>query len=134
MSNSKEKLLFTSLVECISEFTPDKPLIVEYVLEEELRRFLEARGFTVSRQVTKKKDRYDLLCRSGNQLVCLELKQRADISDVSQFDRYLPKFKDGLIVICWQASRSVRDIFSNVIEQSPIPLALIELSKKYGLA
>ena len=126
--------LFTKLTECINTFLPDTPMVIESILEKELRVFLEASGFTVSRQVTKKKDRYDLLCRDGNELVCIELKKHADISDIKQFDKYLPKFKDGLIVVCWQVSGSVREIFAEVVKQSPIPLCLIELSKKYSLA
>lgn len=109
-------------------------MVVESILEKELTEFLQKNGFTVSRQVTKKKDRYDLLCREGNELVCIELKKHAVISDIQQFDRYLPKFKDGLIVVCWQSTTSVREIFAEVVKQSPIPLCLIELSKKYSLA
>ena len=126
-------ILFSNLIEHINRFLPDEPMVLESDLETKLRDFLESKGFTVSRQITKKRDRYDLLCRQGSELVCLELKLRADISDIKQFDKYLPKFKDGLIVVCWQATISVREIFANVIKQSPIPLALIELSKKYAL-
>lgn len=132
--NSKKDKLFSRLVKEIDEFLPEDPIAVESILEEKLRSYLTGKGFIISTQVAKKHDRYDLLCRDGNELVCIELKKRADISDLQQFDRYLPKFKDGLIVFCWQASRSVREIFSEVVQQSPIPLALIELSKKYSLA
>jgi len=126
-------MLFSRLKECIDTFLPDTPMVIESILENELTEFLGKNGFIITRQVTKKKDRYDLLCREGNQLVCIELKQRADISDIEQFDKYLPKFKDGLIVVCWQVSKSVREIFADVVKQSPIPLCLIELSKKYSL-
>ncbi len=128
--------LFQDLLIAIDGFIPSKPMILESLLEIELRTYLESkrRGFNISRQVTKKEDRYDLLCRRNNELVCIELKLRANISDLKQFDRYLPKFRDGLIVFCWQATASVREIFSNVTQQSPIPVTLIELSKKYSLA
>lgn len=126
--------LFEELISAIDDFMPSKPMIAESLLESELRIHLESKGFIISRQVTKKKDRYDLLCRKNNEVVCIELKLRANISDIKQFDRYLPKFRDGLIVFCWQSTASVRDIFSDVIKQSPIPVALIELSKKYSLA
>ena len=128
--------LFKDLLSAIDDFIPSKPMILESLLETELRTHLESKGkgFNISRQVTKKKDRYDLLCRKNNELVCIELKLRTNISDIKQFDRYLPKFRDGLIVFCWQATASVREIFSNVTQQSPIPVTLIELSKKYSLA
>lgn len=126
--------LFQDLLTAIDDFKPSQPMVIESLLEKELTNHLTKKGFIVTSQVTKKKDRYDLLCRRDNSLVCLELKLRADISDLKQFDRYLPKFRDGLIVFCWQATASVREIFSNVTQQSPIPVTLIELSKKYSLA
>lgn len=126
--------LFKDLLTALDDFIPSRPMILESHLEKELNEHLTKKGFTITSQVSKKKDRYDLLCRRVNELVCLELKLRANISDLRQFDRYLPKFRDGLIVFCWQSSASVREIFSNVSKQSPIPVALIELSKKYSLA
>lgn len=108
--------------------------MVESQLEEKLKKHLEKHSFYVTRQKVEKENRYDLICSTENQLVCIELKIRADISDLNQFDRYLRNFKDGFIVVCWQASFSVKDIFSQVTEQSPTPVALIELSKRYSLA
>ncbi len=126
--------LFSRIVNSINEFLPDKAIVKESELERLLRIHLEKDGFNVSRQVTNEENRHDLLCRERNTVVCLELKLRADVSNIKQFDRYLPKFKDGFIVVCWQASFSVTDIFKKVIDQSPIPVALIQLSEKYGLA
>jgi len=126
--------LFTRLVKTINEFTPDTPLDLEVELEEKLRNHLHSNGFTTSRQVIKKSNRFDLICRENNSIVCLELKIIAEVSDLHQFDRYLRQFKDGLIVVCWQATFSVKDIFLQVVEQSPTPVALIELCKKYSLA
>ena len=126
--------LFSRIVNSINEFLPEKAIVKESELERLLRIHLEKDGFNVSRQVTNEENRYDLLCRERNIVVCLELKLRADVSNIKQFDRYLTKFKDGFIVVCWQASFSVTDIFKKVIDQSPIPVALIQLSEKYGLA
>lgn len=125
--------LFARLVKTINEFLPDEPIVKESELERLLKLHLEKKGFNISRQVTKKENRYDLICREKNSVVCIELKLRADTSNIKQFDRYLIKFKDGFIVVCWQASFSVRDIFKKVIDQSPIPIELIQISEKFGL-
>ncbi len=125
--------LFSKLVQSINNFVPDLPFLIEQELEKSLESYLVKNGFALSRQKSVKKDRYDLVCRSGNEVVCLEIKLHADISDIKQFDKYLPKFKDGFIVVCWQSSFSVRNIFQEVIDQSPIPTTLIELAKKYNL-
>ena len=126
--------LFTSIIKSINEFLPDDPITLESQLEEKLKKHLEKHGFFVTRQKIEKENRYDLICSSGNQIVCIELKIHADISDLNQFDKYLRNFKDGFIVVCWQASFSVKDIFLHVTEQSPTPIALIELSERYSLA
>lgn len=126
--------LFSKLVQAINEFQPDEPMVAERDLETRLREHLHRHGFAVERQVTKDKDRYDLVCRTFDEIVCIELKLKTDTSDIKQFDKYLPKFKDGLIVVCWSASFALRNIFESVIEQSPIPTVMIELSKRYTLA
>ena len=125
--------LFSKLIQSINDFVPEDPFQLETELEKSLESHLLKDGFILSRQKSVKGDRYDLVCRSGNEVVCLEIKLHADISDIKQFDKYLPKFKDGFIVVCWQSSFSVRNIFQQVIDQSPIPTTLIELSKRYNL-
>lgn len=125
--------LFSKLIQSINDFVPDEPFTIEKELEESLETHLLQNGFVLSRQKSVKGDRYDLVCRSGNEVVCLEIKLQTDISDIKQFDKYLPKFKDGFIVVCWQSSFSVKNIFQQVIDQSPIPTTLIELAKKYNL-
>jgi hypothetical protein len=126
--------LFCNLVKALDDFVPETPLVKESILEDMLEKFLKKKGFLITRQVTKKNDRYDLICKSQNETVCIELKKKTDISDIKQYDTYLPKFKDGLIIVCWQSSFSVRDICLKVKEQSPIPVTLIILSERYGLA
>ena len=125
--------LFSKLVKSIQEFHPSEPMVTEAILEKSLKQHLESNGFTVNSQVTKRHDRYDLLCREDNKLVCIEIKLRTDISDIKQFDKYLPKFKDGFIVVCWQSSPSLKEIFCNVIDQCPTPVTIIELSEGYSL-
>lgn len=125
--------LFKKLILVIEDFIPEEPPITENILETLLTKFLKDNGFTVTRQVTKKRDRYDLIVIDRKETVCIELKKKATMNDVKQFDRYLPKFKDGLIIICWQSTSYLKEIFKNVRKQSPFPLALTELSKRYVL-
>jgi len=125
--------LFTELDLAINDFTPTEPPILENVIEDGLYHHLKGRGFDVTKQVTKKKNRYDLIVKKCGEIVCVEMKIHASTNDVRQFDRYLKKFKDGMIVVCWQCSFPMKSIFSEVKEQSPYPIALIELSKKFEL-
>lgn len=131
MTQSK---LFYKLIHTIEDFYTEDPLTIEAQLERKLAKYLREKGFAVTSQVTKKRDRYDLICKFGNETVCLELKINAEVKDLKQFDRYLPKFRDGLIVVCWIASFTVRTLFDQVEQQSPIPVKLIEISKRYNLA
>jgi len=126
--------LFSQLIQAVNEFKPDEPIVLESQLETLILDYLQEKGFEVERQVIEKTDRYDLICRGYDETVCIELKLRTDTSDIKQYDKYLLKFKDGFIIICWQASSSMKDIFTEVIEQSPIPITLIELSRNYSLA
>lgn len=125
--------LFAQLLKALGEFMPENPMMAEWILEEKMRHFLLDRGFSVESQVSKKGDRYDLICKNGMEIVCIELKIKATISDVEQFDRYMPKFRDGFIIVCWNATDSLRDVFDNVIEQTPTPIALMELCMKYSM-
>lgn len=125
--------LFASVLKALGGFQPDDPIRSESELESRTKQFLEEKGFQIESQVSKKKDRYDLIIKKDGQTVCLELKLKADISDIEQFDRYMPKFREGFIVMCWNATDSMRDIFDNVIQQTPTPIALIELSARYSM-
>ena len=115
--------LFQDLIEVINEFTPEEPFVNESELELKLLIFLTEHKFSIIRQKVEKKDRYDLICKKDKEIVCIEMKLKTSIKDVSQFDKYLPKFKDGLIVVCWQATFSISSIFAQVIKQSSIPMA-----------
>lgn len=122
---------FEQLHRLLKDFDIVTPIKTEKELEEKIFDYLKNNGIIVERQVTNKKDRYDLVCKQGNRKICLELKLKATISDVEQFDRYLRKFRDGFMIVCWQTTRSVKYIFSSVKSQSPIPIALIEISRGY---
>lgn len=124
--------LFDSLVETINKFAPLEPIIKEKQLEDKLLDYLKKQGFTVKPQVSQKQDRYDLICNQGIEKVCLELKIKTSPADIKQFDRYLFKFKDGMIIVCWQASLNLKELYRNVKKQSPIPIELIEVAKRYA--
>lgn len=125
--------LFSEIVTALESFVPKDPMVTEATLESAIELHLLKNNFVITRQVSQENDRYDLLCRRDNEVVCIEVKLRADTTDIRQFDKYLKKFKDGFIIICWQASFSIKEITEHVIQQSPFPLALIELAKRYNL-
>lgn len=132
MSNEYSSVFFTQLCKLLKEFDVIDPIMTEKQLEEKIFNYLKEKGIEVERQVTSHKDRYDLICKSDGKRICLELKLKATISDIQQFDRYLRKFRDGFIIVCWQTTLSVKYIFSSVRKQSPIPIAMIEISKRYA--
>lgn len=124
--------LFSRILKDLEDFELEKPAMLESELEEQVYQFLSLKGIEITRQVSEKKDRYDLICKSGKEIVCVELKVFTDSSDIKQFDRYYPKFPDGFIVLCWQSNFTVRDLFRMVSKQSPIPIQMIELCKRYA--
>lgn len=124
--------LFLRILKDLEDFDLAKPAMLESELEDQVYQFLSSKGIEITRQVSEKKDRYDLICKSGNEIVCIELKVFTNTKDLKQFDRYYPQFKDGFIVLCWQANFTVRDLFNLVRDQSPIPIEMIELCKRYA--
>ncbi len=124
--------LFEELVASIDGFVPREPITKEYQLEEKLSEYLIENGFPVQTQRKRQNDRYDVVCEKDDQTVCMELKIIAKTSDIKQFDRYMKNFNDGFIIVCWQAAFTVKDLFRQVKEQSPIPIELIELARKYA--
>lgn len=127
-----ENEFFEHLHRLLKDFDIVNPIKTEKELEEKIFNYLQKNGIDVERQVTNKRDRYDLVCKNGNKKICLELKLKATISDINQFDRYLRKFRDGFMIVCWQTTKSVKYIFSATKKQSPIPIALVEISKGYS--
>lgn len=123
--------LFSKIVQEMEGFEMDKPTLVEAELEDQVYNYLSKKIMKITRQVSEKRDRYDLICEEENEIVCVELKVLTNTKDLKQFDRYLTKFKDGFIVVCYQANFTVRDLFNSVRDQSPFPIELIELSKRY---
>lgn len=124
-------ILFSKIVKEMESFEMDKPTLVEAELEDQVYNYLSKKIMKITRQVSEKRDRYDLICEEENEIVCVELKVLTNIKDIKQFDRYLAKFKDGFIVVCYQANFSVKNLFAAVKEQSPFPMELIELSQRY---
>lgn len=123
--------LFAKLIRSLDKFLPAEPIMVESQMERKIQEHLSRDGFSVQRQVSKNANRYDLICKQDSQTVCIELKMKIETGDIKQFDKYIKEFRDGFIVVCWQSSFPMKEIFYNVIDQSPVPVTMIELAKRY---
>ena len=135
----RAKTPFESILRVLNEFeTPGgRPFRTEDDLEVMVSAHLQTHGISHVRQKTdsKRGDRYDITCSSGNSDdVCIELKKTAITADARQLDRYHRKYPGGLIVVCWRAARSFREVFGQVQLQSPTPIALVEISKRYSMS
>ena len=123
-------MAFDYLVNILKEFQLDQTLFSELDLENKLECYLLDHKIQVVRQkIIDRKNRTDLICILDGHKICVELKQNADISCVQQLDRYLPKFPDGIILVCWKCSANLREVFNDVKAQIKIPVELIELRK-----
>ena len=126
--------MFEKLITLLDNFEISDAFTSEADLEEKLCQYLKNNDIFYTSQLSEKQNRYDVICSDGTQKVCIELKVKARSSDLEQFDKYMQRFPDGFIVLCWIASISVREIFTTVQSQSPTPIQLLELSKKYSIA
>lgn len=121
---------FEYLVKIIKEFQLDQTLLSERDLENKLEQYLQDHNIEVERQkVLDHRRRTDLICMVEGHKICLELKHVADLSCVQQLDRYLPNFPNGIILVCWKCSASLRQVFVDVKQQIKVPIELIELRK-----
>ena len=123
---------FSKVLKLLHDFRLDEPFALESEIEKRLAKFLTDRNILHGTQRSTKTKRYDVVCYDGKSTICIEIKIKAESSNLRQFDRYLPD-ADGFIVLCWMATKPVREIFRDVKAQSPIPVALIELSKKHSI-
>lgn len=126
--------MFEKLITLLDNFEISDAFTSEADLEEKLCQYLKNNDISYTSQCSEKQNRYDVICSDGTQKVCIELKVKAQSSDLEQFDRYMQRFPDGFIVLCWIASVPVREIFESVQTQSPTPVRLLELSKRYSIA
>lgn len=107
----------------------------EQDLQDMLVQFLKSKNISCKVQQTSQNKRYDVVCFDFHKssTVCIELKIRAETSHVTQFDKYHKDFADGFIILCWNASTPLKEIFEDVILQSPTPVALVELSRQHSM-
>ena len=100
----------------------------EKELEMELVKYLQKNKLRATRQKINKNARNDLYLEDSK--IYLELKLHADTSCTEQLDGYLTHAQDGLILVCYTASKKLRDAFKKVDKKIQIPIALVELRKE----
>lgn len=124
---------FDKLVRIIKNFPVNETIRDERELEANLEKYLKdvflTSSFELERQKITGNVRNDLVVIAGNKKFCIELKKFTDVSVASQIDRYLPLYKDGVILVCWKCSQTLRDVFNDVKKQIRIPIEVIELRK-----
>lgn len=130
---------FERIVKILNEFESPggRSFRTENDLELMVSAHLQTHGINNTRQKvdTRKGDRYDIICRcNSGKDVCIELKKKAVTNDTRQLDRYHRKYPGGLIVVCWRAVEAFREVFEQVKEQSPTPVALVEVSRRYSIS
>ena len=128
--------LFENLVKLLSEYRMETPFLKEADIEFDLAKMLRANHIHIELQHPVKTKRYDIICYDDvkNTRVCIELKTKCSTSDARQFDRYLPDFPAGFIIVCWSATQPMREIFEDVERQSNTPVCLVELGKGASIA
>lgn len=126
---------FTLLVKLLKNFKIIESIRDERELETKLESYLSYfDGIKVIRQKSvTKRIRNDLVCIVNDSKICLELKKNADISIAQQIDKYLPYYRDGVIIVCWKCSESLRQVVKTTQEQIKIPLELIEIRRYQNL-
>ena len=130
---------FERIVKILNEFESPggRPFRTENDLELMVSEHLKTHGINHIRQKidSKKGDRYDIICRcNSGKDVCIELKKKAVTEDAHQLDRYHRRYPGGLIVVCWRAVGAFREIHHQVKQQSPTPIALVEISRRYSMS
>lgn len=121
---------FDFLVSVLKDFQINEPIFSESTLEQKLQAYLMAKDIHVSRQeAVKGIGRNDLVIILDNKKICIELKINTNASVVNQLDRYLEYYNDGVILVCWKSSKTLRTIFQRVKSQIKTPLELIEIKK-----
>ena len=90
--------------------------------------YLAREGIEATNQDSSRLGRTDILVRLKGMRVCLELKKVAYTTCVMQLDRYGTAY-DGLILVCYRASPSLRSVFEGAQASAKIPIALVEIRK-----
>ena len=120
--------LFQKVQTKLNQFHLVEPFVSEADLESKITKYLRDNKFHATTQKVSDNKRYDIICTDRTNTVCIELKTKADASNVKQFDKYHRDFPDGFIILCWYATKPLKEIFSSVQKQSPTNIALVEIS------
>lgn len=93
-------------------------------IERGIEQHLKAHGVPVKRQVVKGLDRFDLMVGK----VVIECKYTGFMNVAAQLDRYSSS-ASGLILVCWRATKPLKELFKLAKNHMQIPVELIEISK-----
>jgi len=126
-----DKIFFSELVTALKSFQVNDNIFSEAELESEIKQFLIEKNYKIEQQQRLKGiGRNDLVITTENgKKICIELKINANAGVVEQIDNYLQYYDNGLILLCWHSSKTLKTIFSNVKKQIKIPLEIIEIKK-----
>ena len=119
---------FHQLCSFLSAFRLSRPPHNERELEAEVMTYLARCGVDRESQKGSTLGRFDIVVNHGGMRICLELKKHATSSCAEQLDRYARDF-DGLILLCFKATRPLHAIFKEGQRSAKIPIALIEVRK-----
>ena len=117
-------MTFQELVNTLKQFKLTCAPFNEEEIEKGIERFLKQRNYPVHRQVVIKIGRFDLTVGK----FVIEAKVIGQKKVAEQLDRYSGKC-EGLILICWKATKPLKRIFEVAKQQSKIPVELIEVNK-----
>lgn len=115
---------FDNIVNILKTFKMNCTPYRESEIESELEKFLKSNGVSVKRQIYIKTGRTDLMV--DNIIIEVKIIAQKNISD--QLDKY-SGCCEGLIVVCWKATSSLRMIFGSEKKTAKIPISLIEIRK-----
>ncbi|MGD6808527.1 MAG: hypothetical protein ACQCN3_02395 [Candidatus Bathyarchaeia archaeon] len=119
---------FKKLITELSRFKLTCSPFNEAEIEKGVADFLKKKGFDVNCQVVNGKDRFDLVV--GN--IVIEAKLTGFMNVAAQLDRYSAK-SEGLILLCWRATKPLKNLFKVAKLHSKIPIELVELNKNCDL-
>ena len=115
---------FNNIVNILKTFKMNCTPYRESEIESELEKFLKSNGVSVKRQIYIKTGRTDLMVDN----IIIEVKIIAQKNIADQLDKY-SGCCEGLIVVCWKATSSLRMIFESEKKTAKIPISLIEIRK-----
>ena len=124
---------FEKLILLLKDFQIKRELFDERDLEDQLFEFLDQRDIKVVRQKASEVGRTDLIVEMESSVICIELKLNANLSVMEQMDRYTQKYRDGVILVCWKASKNVKTVFTTVKKQINVPVHIVEVIKNQGV-